>query len=163
MTYNLAVNSLTNETKTCGLSANEDIYISLSTCAPFYNTLAHEYSHYLNSYLLNVPTKSDWWNEGLATYVTDTCTNNTQYYGGAGLTSLFKQGTNAYTDGLILHTFSQNFTYFTPLLNEYKNLLWFNLRENKSTEDLIKEIIYVYGPLFKTGYYCRINNNWLKL
>lgn len=83
----------------------------------------------------------------------------TQYSGRAGLTSLFKHGTNAYNDGLILHTFLDS----TPTLNEYKILLWSNLRDKKNIEDIINEIVYVYGHLFKTGYYCRNNNDWLRL
>lgn len=79
MMYDLAVSLRTEKQslkQTCGVAVGEEIYVSLSNCLPFYDTFAHEYAHYLNTYLLQIPPKSDWWNEGLATYVTDRCTNN---------------------------------------------------------------------------------------
>jgi len=80
---------------TCFISLWLDFICDVKYTFDLYKTI-------LNTYLLQIPPKSDWWNEGLATYVTDRCTNNTQYYGREGLTLLFKHGTNVYNDGLIL-------------------------------------------------------------
>lgn len=56
--YQLAIKKFigTTSTNTCGVQYIDKMFISLTRCYSFYDTMIHENAHYLNTYLLNIPS-----------------------------------------------------------------------------------------------------------
>ncbi|KAE9530117.1 hypothetical protein AGLY_011579 [Aphis glycines] len=54
----------TNPGNSCGLQFMDKIFIALTRCSSYITTMFHEYSHYLNAYLLNLPSVDRCWKRG---------------------------------------------------------------------------------------------------
>lgn len=147
---------------TCGLFGGGKIIISMNRCNSFTHTVIHEYSHYLNYFLLtlnNHKTQPNWWNEGLAVHVSQHCYNNTNYQGSQDLLRLLTSVKDPYRDGTISHGFLDS----TPILNNYHNMILRKIQKNLDCNQLYRQIANKYGHRFKPGSFCRIYNKWLNI
>lgn len=121
-------------------------------CKSYLDTVKHEYAHYLDyTYLHTQLHRPSWWAEGLATYVSDVCYNNSKYSGTEGLKAMLSDsGVSNYEKGSIMHGFLDT----TQVLRNYHRQLWTRIYTNALPLDFEDEIISKFGCMFKATSYC---------